>query len=123
MRLGIALLGILLAAACASAGDIRRCGNNLVSVGDSRFKVLQTCGRPDMRDIVGEKTVRKDASSKILHYIEKWVYLPVSENAENSLPLRKTMVESRQNYVSLSQKSPPVICGRIAVPPYGKERE
>jgi len=44
------LSGALCLSATASAADAIQCGTDLVAVGDSEYKLLQTCGEPTFRD-------------------------------------------------------------------------
>jgi hypothetical protein len=62
--------------------DSFRCGSNLVSVGDSKFDVLKTCGEPTLREHVGEKTTwetqksgksDRDGSAETV-LVEQWTY-------------------------------------------------
>jgi hypothetical protein len=48
-----------------SCGDdtIFRCGNETVSIGDSKLFVEKTCGKPDARERTGRKT--KETGSKL----------------------------------------------------------
>lgn len=64
-----------------------RCGSDLVSPGYLKFEVLQTCGEPLSREMVGEVEIfdtdriydrrysRYHArGSRIILYIEEWIY-------------------------------------------------
>jgi len=75
------------AAPCAASGLGIRCGSDLVSPGYLKFEVLQTCGEPLSREMVGEVEIfdadriydrrysRYHArGSKIILYIEEWIY-------------------------------------------------
>jgi hypothetical protein len=60
--------------------DTMKCGTRLVRDGDTKTKVLLRCGEPFMKEIVGERTVRRKLyggfvikSETVL--IEKWTYL------------------------------------------------
>jgi hypothetical protein len=64
-----------------------RCASRLVSVGDTKYTVLLTCGEPLLKEVVGEKTIgRKEFKlweeeeeigveiRELTVTIEKWVY-------------------------------------------------
>lgn len=82
----IVLLGFSAMANAASGRGIR-CGSDLVSPGYLKFEVLKTCGEPISREIVGEveifdgdryydRRVRgyQSKGSKLILYIEEWIY-------------------------------------------------
>lgn len=56
-------LALALAAGQASAADTLRCGSQLVSVGDRSGEVLQKCGEPVSRDLLGYKKAPTDGKS------------------------------------------------------------
>ena len=71
----------------ASSGRGIRCGGDLVSPGYLKFEVLRTCGEPVSREIVGEVEIfdgdrfydrsrrsRQSRGSKLILYIEEWIY-------------------------------------------------
>ena len=66
--------GMLIAAMAltAQAGSMR-CGNDIVSINDSAFIVLQRCGEPISRVHVGY-TINEEKKRELL--IEDWVYGP-----------------------------------------------
>lgn len=64
-----ALLGSL---PLAQANTLR-CGSQLVSIGDRRFEVLQKCGEPAYRDLIGYSL---SAHERREYSIEEWVYGP-----------------------------------------------
>jgi hypothetical protein len=67
---------LLLALACAASlaqAETLRCGSQLVSLGDRRFEVLQKCGEPAFRDLVGYSLGPNDRRE---YPIEEWVYGP-----------------------------------------------
>lgn len=68
----IAFLPLLLTSLCAQA-DTLRCGSQLVSLDDRRFEVLQKCGEPAFRDLVGYSL---GPSERREYQIEEWVYGP-----------------------------------------------
>ena len=87
----IALMALLIlvlpAALTAASGRGIRCGSDLVSPGYLKFEVLQTCGEPVSREIVGEVEIfdgdrfydrssrsRQSRGSKLILYIEEWIY-------------------------------------------------
>jgi hypothetical protein len=69
------LLGLTLAMAAsqASAADTLRCGSQLVSVGDRSSEVLQKCGEPVSRDLLGYK---RSANRREEFQVEEWTYGP-----------------------------------------------
>lgn len=46
MRLGVLALATLVFSATASADSTLRCGNSLLSVGDTKFELVMKCGEP-----------------------------------------------------------------------------
>jgi hypothetical protein len=55
------------------AGSSIRCGNNLVSVGDLKIKVLDRCGEPISKEEIeldSFKSRRKDN----YRFLEQWIY-------------------------------------------------
>ena len=50
-----------------------RCGNDLVSEGDRKFEVLNKCGEPFSKEVVGY-TITNDKKRELK--IEEWVYGP-----------------------------------------------
>lgn len=50
-----------------------RCGSQLVSLDDRRFEVLQKCGEPAFRDLVGYSLGPNERRE---YQIEEWVYGP-----------------------------------------------
>lgn len=67
---------LLLALACAASlaqAETLRCGSQLVSLGDRRFEVLQKCGEPAFRDLVGYSLGPNERRE---YPIEEWVYGP-----------------------------------------------
>ncbi|MFJ4197303.1 DUF2845 domain-containing protein [Pseudomonas sp. NPDC089534] len=68
----IALL-LALAAGQAYASDTLRCGSQLVSLGDRASEVLQKCGEPLSRDLLGYK---RSANRREEFQVEEWTYGP-----------------------------------------------
>ncbi|PTS83060.1 hypothetical protein DBR00_15480 [Pseudomonas sp. HMWF032] len=71
-------LATTLILACAGASsqvqaETLRCGSQLVSLDDRRFEVLQKCGEPAFRDLVGYSL---GPSERREYQIEEWVYGP-----------------------------------------------
>jgi len=64
---------LLLTAHTALAGSVFRCGNELIETGDRRFEVLQKCGEPVSKEVVGY-TITRDKKRELK--IEEWVYGP-----------------------------------------------
>lgn len=71
----------------AASGRGIRCGSDLVSPGYLKFEVLKTCGEPVSREIVGEVEIfdgdrfydrrsrgPQSTGSKLILYIEEWIY-------------------------------------------------
>ncbi len=71
----------------ADSGQALRCGSDLVAPGYLKYEVLQICGEPLSREIVGEvEIVDSDRiydrrysryhsrGSKVILYIEEWIY-------------------------------------------------
>ncbi len=67
------LLLTLLSAPLMAQADTLRCGSQLVSLDDRRFEVLQKCGEPAFRDLVGYSL---GPSERREYQIEEWVYGP-----------------------------------------------
>lgn len=67
------LLLALLSAAFQAQAETLRCGSQLVSLGDRRFEVLQKCGEPAFRDLVGYSLGQNQRRE---YPIEEWVYGP-----------------------------------------------
>lgn len=57
-----------------------RCGDGLVSVGDSKGRVLIECGKPTFKEKVGDKETRKKGTgtktkgTKSSKTVEQWTY-------------------------------------------------
>ena len=69
------LAGLVLAL-CASqawAADTLRCGSQLISVGDRSSEVVQKCGEPVSRDLLGYK---RSADRREEFQVEEWTYGP-----------------------------------------------
>lgn len=64
---------ILLSAPLMVQADTLRCGSQLVSLDDRRFEVLQKCGEPAFRDLVGYSLGPNERRE---YQIEEWVYGP-----------------------------------------------
>lgn len=66
----LAVLGLHLIPVSAAG---MRCGGDLVQEGDYKFEVLEKCGEPDLKELVGYVVNRRgDREMKI----EQWVYGP-----------------------------------------------
>jgi hypothetical protein len=68
-------LALAVAASQAQAADTLRCGSQLISVGDRSGEVLQKCGEPVSRDLLGYK---RSANKREEFQVEEWVYGPNS---------------------------------------------
>lgn len=66
------LLTVLITPLMAQAETLR-CGSQLVSLDDRRFEVLQKCGEPAFRDLVGYSLGPNERRE---YQIEEWVYGP-----------------------------------------------
>lgn len=66
------LLTLLITPLMAQAETLR-CGSQLVSLDDRRFEVLQKCGEPAFRDLVGYSLGPNERRE---YQIEEWVYGP-----------------------------------------------
>jgi len=69
----LAVLALALVASHASASDTLRCGSQLVSLGDRSSEVLQKCGEPVSRDVLGYK---RSANRREEFQVEEWTYGP-----------------------------------------------
>jgi hypothetical protein len=71
----------------AVSGQGIRCGTDLVSPGYLKYEVLQICGQPVSREMVGEVEISdtdrlydrrhsryRSQGSKVILYIEEWIY-------------------------------------------------
>ena len=68
----IPLLALSVASTLAQAETLR-CGSQLASLDDRRFEVLQKCGEPAFRDLVGYSLGPNERRE---YQIEEWVYGP-----------------------------------------------
>ena len=66
-------LGLVMLASQALAADTLRCGSQLISVGDRSSEVLQKCGEPVSRDLLGYK---KSINRREEFPVEEWTYGP-----------------------------------------------
>lgn len=71
--LATTLLLALMGASSMAQAETLRCGSQLVSLDDRRFEVLQKCGEPAFRDLVGYSL---GANERREYQIEEWVYGP-----------------------------------------------
>ncbi|WP_085726166.1 DUF2845 domain-containing protein [Pseudomonas sp. R37(2017)] len=69
------LTGLVLALSAHQtwAADTLRCGSQLISVGDRSSEVLQKCGEPASRDLLGYK---RSADRREEFQVEEWTYGP-----------------------------------------------
>ncbi|PCR95582.1 hypothetical protein CP336_16665 [Pseudomonas fluorescens] len=72
-RRRLAAMALALVASQASASDTLRCGSQLVSLGDRSSEVLQKCGEPVSRDVLGYK---RSANRREEFQVEEWTYGP-----------------------------------------------
>ena len=68
-------LALALTASQALAADTLRCGSQLISVGDRSSEVMQKCGEPASRDVLGYK---RSVNKREEFQVEEWVYGPNS---------------------------------------------
>ena len=71
--LATTLLLALTGSSSLAQAETLRCGSQLVSLDDRRFEVLQKCGEPAFRDLVGYSL---GPSERREYQIEEWVYGP-----------------------------------------------
>ncbi|MGY8830542.1 MAG: DUF2845 domain-containing protein [Pseudomonadales bacterium] len=71
--LATTLLLSLTGASSMAQAETMRCGSQLVSLDDRRFEVLQKCGEPAFRDLVGYSLGPNERRE---YQIEEWVYGP-----------------------------------------------
>ncbi|MGF6695072.1 hypothetical protein M2318_005172 [Metapseudomonas resinovorans] len=64
---------LALALAVPAVAETMRCGSKLISIGDRTFEVLQKCGEPVHRDLVGYTLGSYDRRE---FSVEEWVYGP-----------------------------------------------
>ena len=69
VTLMLALIGV----ASMAQAETMRCGSQLVSLDDRRFEVMQKCGEPVFRDLVGYSLGPNERRE---YQIEEWVYGP-----------------------------------------------
>jgi hypothetical protein len=69
----LALIAMTFAASHASGSDTLRCGSQLISLGDRSSEVLQKCGEPVSRDVLGYK---RSANRREEFQVEEWTYGP-----------------------------------------------
>ena len=69
----LSLLLMLCASPLLSHADTLRCGSKLVNLGDRTFEVMQKCGEPVFRDLVGYSLGPNERRE---YQIEEWVYGP-----------------------------------------------
>lgn len=74
MRIHHLVLALLLSGVAGGVqAETLRCGSQLVSVGDRSFEVLQKCGEPAFRDLIGYSLGPYERRE---YKIEEWVYGP-----------------------------------------------
>ena len=71
--LATTLLLALTGVSSLAQAETMRCGSQLVSLDDRRFEVLQKCGEPAFRDLVGYSLGPNERRE---YQIEEWVYGP-----------------------------------------------
>ncbi|MCY1269022.1 hypothetical protein D9M68_56250 [compost metagenome] len=73
MHRWLAGLALALSVSQAWAADTLRCGSQLISVGDRSSEVVQKCGEPVSRDLLGYK---RSADRREEFQVEEWTYGP-----------------------------------------------
>lgn len=73
MATGITVIILSLLVPLNSAFAGMRCGTNLVSEGDSKLEVLEKCGEPLSKEIVGYIKYRRQWYGKTVK-LEEWIY-------------------------------------------------
>ncbi|MCP1472759.1 hypothetical protein J2Y90_000307 [Pseudomonas koreensis] len=73
MRNWLAVIALMCVAGQAAASDTLRCGSQLVSLDDRASEVLQKCGEPVSRDVLGYK---RSANRREEFQVEEWTYGP-----------------------------------------------
>ncbi|WP_447891814.1 DUF2845 domain-containing protein [Pseudomonas atacamensis] len=73
VRNWLAVLALTCAAGHVSASDTLRCASQLISLGDRASEVLQKCGEPVSRDVLGYK---RSANRREEFQVEGWTYGP-----------------------------------------------
>lgn len=75
--LTFALLALAVAIPAGADAEARtmRCGSRLISIGDRTFEVLDRCGEPVRRDLVGYTL---GANYRREFTVEEWVYGPAN---------------------------------------------
>lgn len=76
MKLLLCLLLVALSAPLSAS--TLRCGRDLISTGDHTSEVLDKCGEPDSRDMLGYRRRGDDWGNFEEVRIEEWVYGPRS---------------------------------------------
>ncbi|HDY99341.1 MAG TPA: DUF2845 domain-containing protein [Pseudomonas sabulinigri] len=66
----LALLTLL----CSMNAYALRCGTDLIDEGDLKFKVLQACGEPMSREIIGYVDREHTGDRVRVMNIEEWIY-------------------------------------------------
>ena len=72
-RKWLAAMALTFVAGQASASDTLRCGSQLISLGDRASEVLNKCGEPVSRDVLGYK---RSANRREEFQVEEWTYGP-----------------------------------------------
>jgi hypothetical protein len=70
----ICIFSLLCMAGISFAGSSIRCGNNLVSVGDLKIKVLDRCGEPILKEKIELNSSRHRKKDGNYRYMEQWTY-------------------------------------------------
>ena len=76
-RCTLMLLLAVLLTANTSAAAVFRCGQELISPGDSKTAVLLACGQPHFRELVAERTYYRKYRFAVLEttvVVEQWTY-------------------------------------------------
>lgn len=65
---------IAFAVGVSFAGSSIRCGNNLISVGDLKIKVLDRCGEPISKEEIELDSYKHRSRNHNYRFIEQWIY-------------------------------------------------
>ena len=65
---------IAFAVGVSFAGSSIRCGNNLISVGDLKIKVLDRCGEPISKEEIELDPYRRKGRNSKYRFLEQWIY-------------------------------------------------
>jgi hypothetical protein len=75
------LLAVLLLCAASASADSIRVDGDLISVGDSKLRLLQVLGKPDHSEVItlGVDTDRRESRRERPKKVEIWYYMDVND--------------------------------------------